>query len=207
METDRKLIHCSDEELLQYIHAPEKGVTDDAMNLLLERYKGEVRRQARTYYLIGADQEDLLQEGMIGLYKAIRAYQMEVGTFQGFARLCISRQLTSALRASLREKQQPLNQAISLDRSVNDEEGEERTMMELLPDPAGKSPEEQAVEVEEEAALLQRIKESLSSMENMVLDRYLAGMDYHAIARELNMGDKAADNAIQRIRRKIRKLF
>ncbi len=207
MDREPILQCCSDEELLQYIHAPEKVYTDEAVNLLMERYKGEVRRQARTYYLIGSDQEDLLQEGMIGLYKAIQAFNTEIGTFRGFAGMCISRQLTSALRASLREKQQPLNQAISLDRSVSDEEGEEHTMMELLPDPSGKSPEERAVEVEEEAALVQRIKDCLSSMENKVLELYLSGMDYHAIAKELEMGDKAADNAIQRIRRKIRKLF
>ena len=191
----------SDEELIKTIRSQDNS-GEEAVNELFSRYKEEVKRASRAYFLIGSDQQDLLQEGMIGLYKAVRGYDEKAGAFANYAHVCISRQLISAVRSSQREKNLPLNEAMSLDQTVRDEEGEETSVSEMMPDLNEKSPEDHMLEQYGEQELLNRIKGFLSSLENKVLDLYLSGYSCREIADKMNISEKSADNAIQRIRRK-----
>ncbi len=203
---DPGLLILTDEELIRRIHeSRESSSSMVETEVLIERYKPIVKRLAKAYYIVGADREDLVQEGMIGLYKAVVDYRSDMGArFRSFAHLCMVRQITDAVRASLREKQKPLNQAVSLDQVIPDEDGVERSMIDLLPDETSLSPEERAVSQSAEKELLDMIEGRLSKMERKVLLLYLKEPDYQAIAKELGMSPKAVDNAIQRIRRKVR---
>lgn len=203
---DPGLLILTDEELIRRIHeSRESSSSMVETEVLIERYKPIVKRLAKAYYIVGADREDLVQEGMIGLYKAVVDYRSDMGArFRSFAHLCMVRQITDAVRASLREKQKPLNQAVSLDQVIPDEDGVERSMIDLLPDETSLSPEERAVSQSAEKELLNMIEGRLSKMERKVLLLYLKKPDYQAIAKELGMSPKAVDNAIQRIRRKVR---
>ena len=189
----------TDEELIDAIRrGPGSEEAREATNELLERYKEVVRSKARAYFLIGADRDDVIQEGMIGLYKAIVDFQPQKMTkFRSFAQLCIQRQIVSAVRLSSRLKHWPLNSYISLDRSVNDEDGKEMSLMELLPDAAGRSPEEVLMDEDNLHQLENAIIDALSPMEKRVLQLFLKGLDKKP---------KAIDNALQRIKRKIMKL-
>ena len=182
----------SDEELLEMLRGGDNSVTE----YLMEKYKPLVRRRARALYLAGGDQEDLLQEGMLGLYKAVREYQPDKeASFQTFAGLCISRQMYSAVMSAQRKKHHPLNTSISLNElEMNQEEYNLGTV---------ESPE--AILLDQEAAenLKQRIAESLSPFEGKVLDFYLSGLDYLEIAAKLGKPAKSVDNALQRIRTKV----
>ena len=203
---DPGLLIMTDEELIRRIHeSRESSSSMVETEVLIERYKPIVKRLAKAYYIVGADREDLVQEGMIGLYKAVVDYRSDMGArFRSFAHLCMVRQITDAVRASLRDKQKPLNQAVSLDQVIPDEDGVERSMIDLLPDETSLSPEERAVSQSAEKELLNMIEGRLSKMERKVLLLYLKDPDYQAIAKELGMSPKAVDNAIQRIRRKVR---
>ena len=203
---DPGLLILTDEELIRRIHeSRESSSSMVETEVLIERYKPIVKRLAKAYYIVGADREDLVQEGMIGLYKAVVDYRSDMGArFRSFAHLCMVRQITDAVRASLRDKQKPLNQAVSLDQAIPDEDGVERSMIDLLPDETSLSPEERAVSQSAEKELLNMIEGRLSKMEHKVLLLYLKDPDYQAIAKELGMSPKAVDNAIQRIRRKVR---
>ena len=203
---DPGLLIMTDEELIRRIHeSRESSSSMVETEVLIERYKPIVKRLAKAYYIVGADREDLVQEGMIGLYKAVVDYRSDMGAgFRSFAHLCMVRQITDAVRASLRDKQKPLNQAVSLDQAIPDEDGVERSMIDLLPDETSLSPEERAVSQSAEKELLDMIEGRLSKMERKVLLLYLKDPDYQAIAKELGMSPKAVDNAIQRIRRKVR---
>ena len=203
---DPGLLILTDEELIRRIHeSRESSSSMVETEVLIERYKPIVKRLAKAYYIVGADREDLVQEGMIGLYKAVVDYRSDMGArFRSFAHLCMVRQITDAVRASLRDKQKPLNQAVSLDQVIPDEDGVERSMIDLLPDETSLSPEERAVSQSAEKELLNMIEGRLSKMERKVLLLYLKEPDYQAIAKELGMSPKAVDNAIQRIRRKVR---
>ncbi len=203
---DPGLLILTDEELIRRIHeSRESSSSMVETEVLIERYKPIVKRLAKAYYIVGADREDLVQEGMIGLYKAVVDYRSDMGArFRSFAHLCMVRQITDAVRASLRDKQKPLNQAVSLDQVIPDEDGVERSMIDLLPDETSLSPEERAVSQSAEKELLDMIEGRLSKMERKVLLLYLKDPDYQAIAKELGMSPKAVDNAIQRIRRKVR---
>jgi len=203
---DPQFLIMTDEELVTRIHeSRENTSTMPEIQVLIERYKPIVKRLARTYYIVGADRDDLVQEGMIGLYKAVVDYRSDMGTrFRSFAHLCMVRQITDAVRGALREKQRPLNQALSLDQTVVDEEGEERFMIDLLADETSLSPEERAVDSSAEKELLALIEGWLSKMERKVLVLYLKDYDYREIAEKMQVSPKAVDNAIQRIRRKIR---
>ena len=203
---DPGLLILTDEELIRRIHeSRESSSSMVETEVLIERYKPIVKRLAKAYYIVGADREDLVQEGMIGLYKAVVDYRSDMGArFRSFAHLCMVRQITDAVRASLRDKQKPLNQAVSLDQVIPDEDGVERSMIDLLPDETSLSPEERAVSQSAEKELLNMIEGRLSKMERKVLLLYLKKPDYQAIAKELGMSPKAVDNAIQRIRRKVR---
>ncbi len=198
----------TDEELIDAIRrGPGSEEAREATNELLERYKEVVRSKARAYFLIGADRDDVIQEGMIGLYKAIVDFQPQKMTkFRSFAQLCIQRQIVSAVRLSSRLKHWPLNSYISLDRSVNDEDGKEMSLMELLPDAAGRSPEEVLMDEDNLHQLENAIIDALSPMEKRVLQLFLKGLDYMEIAKAMDKKPKAIDNALQRIKRKIMKL-
>ena len=182
--------HVSDEELISRLRDGENGISDS----LMEKYKGMVRKKARAMFLIGGDTDDLIQEGMIGLFKAVRDYRPErEASFQTFARLCIDRQLSSAIQSSMRQKHQPLNSYVSLSQ---DDEGEQELWTE--------NPEAILIDQENTRILQEEIRRQLSPMENQVLDCYLEGYGYVQIGEMLGKSPKAIDNALQRIRGKIR---
>ena len=184
----------SDEELIARLRAGETAIED----YLMEKYKGLVRQKARAMFLIGGDTDDLIQEGMIGLFKAVRDFQTDKeASFATFARVCIDRQIYSAIQNSNRQKHQPLNSYISL--SEQDGENEEH-----LGDNWGENPESIIIDQENVQDLEQEITATLSPMENQVLEYYLAGNGYGEIARIMGKTPKSIDNALQRIRIKIR---
>ena len=198
--------NLSDEELA----ARYRSGSREALDLLMVRYKELVRRRAKALYLIGADTEDLIQEGMIGLFDAVSSYDPErEASFATFARLCIDRQLYSAVEASLRKKNRPLNEALSLNAVMESEEGEPRgsEYIGMMESAAGEDPAEEVIGREETERLLARIKETLSPFERSVFEKMMAGADYRAIAKESGKSPKSVDNAIQRIRAKIRRIM
>ena len=182
----------SDEELIQRLRAGETGIAD----YLTEKYKYLVRRKARAMFLIGGDTDDLIQEGMIGLFKAVRDYQPEKeASFVTFAQMCIDRQIYSAVQSSNRQKHMPLNTYISL--SQEDEESP-------LAQAWVETPEEIIIDRENTRALEDEIKSALSPMENTVLNYYLEGKSYADIGMLMDKNPKSVDNALRRIRTKIR---
>ena len=193
----------SDKALLQRARERE----EQAVEALVRRYKPLVRSRARSLYVLGADSEDLLQEGMIGLFKAIRDFdEGRERSFSAFAALCVERQLYTAVEASLRQKNRPLNTAVSLN-TVMRTGGEEETGRELrhlLAAGQGDDPETVVLGAEAVRLLKHRIETRLSPFERRVWERYLQGMDYLRIAEALGCSAKSADNALQRIRRKSR---
>lgn len=182
----------SDEELIVRLRGGESGISD----YLMEKYKGLVKKKARAMFLIGGDTDDLIQEGMIGLFKAVQDYSPErEASFQTFARLCIDRQLYNAIQTSKRQKHQPLNSYVSLSTEEAGEHDKELWMA---------NPETIIIDQENTRALQDVIRRQLSAMENKVLDCYLEGCGYVQIAELLGKSPKAIDNALQRIRAKIR---
>ncbi len=178
----------TDEELIARIRSGETGVTE----YLLEKYKPLVKKQARTMYLMGGENEDLIQEGMIGLFRAISTYRQGEGSFYGFALLCINRQMYTAVQASARKKHEPLNAYVSLD--------EEPQM------PLEDSPETMLLLQEKEGKREAMIARHLSSLEKKVLALYLEGMSYGQIAEQIGRPEKSVDNAIQRLKKKLKKV-
>ncbi|MBP5384913.1 MAG: RNA polymerase sporulation sigma factor SigH [Lachnospiraceae bacterium] len=191
--------NLTDEELIERLHAGEVSVID----FLMEKHKDLVRMHAKALYLPGADSEDLIQEGMIGLFKAIRDYDdSHDASFKTFARLCISRQMMTAVENSRRKKHAPLNSYVSL--YAADDDGDE-TIMESLSSLAESSPEDKIIDRERVQTLTNEILKVLSPLETKVFRLYLTGMNYAEIARVLECEEKSMDNALQRIKRKIRK--
>ena len=193
----------SDEELLIRLRDGEDAITEYIMN----KYKNLVRSKAKSMYILGADSDDLIQEGMIGLFKAVRDYDIgRDASFSTFADLCVSRQMYTAVQASRRQKHIPLNTYISLDNSAGiNREGEEEKLVNVLSARSGQSPEEMVIDRENVAQLERTIEKELSSFEKQVLDLYLTGMGYQQIARVLGKDDKSTDNALQRIKTKLKK--
>jgi RNA polymerase sporulation-specific sigma factor len=188
----------SDEELIAKLRQGENDVTD----YILEKYKPLVRKCTNAMYLIGGETEDLIQEGMIGLFKAIRDYRDDRdSSFFHFARLCINRQLYSAIESSNRKKHMPLNSYISL----STQEVEEGMTVEQLYSQV-QSPEQLVIEQELWEEFKNRLTGNLSKMENRVLQLYLDGNNYIQIAEQMNKSSKSIDNALQRIRQKIRQI-
>ena len=188
----------SDEELIEKLRQGENDITD----YILEKYKPLVRKKTNAMYLIGGETEDLIQEGMIGLFKAIRDYRPDKdASFYHFAELCINRQLYSALEASNRKKHQPLNSYISL----SDQDNQGAVAAELLVDQE-RGPELLVIEQELWAEYKKRLEQNLSKMENKVLQYYLDGNHYIQIAEIMGKSPKSIDNALQRIRQKIRQI-
>ena len=174
---------------------------DDALTYLMLKYKNLVRAKARSYFLMGADSEDILQEGMMGLYKAIRDYKPEMSSFRGFAELCVTRQIISAVKTATRQKHMPLNSYVSLNRPVYD--ADDRTLLDVMPGQSALDPEEIILGEENRSALEAHIKKELSEMERSVLELYLTGMSYGEIAERLDRPLKSIDNALQRIKTKL----
>ncbi len=178
-----------------------------AQELLLHKYKNSVRSRARSYFLIGADHEDIVQEGMIGLFKAIRDYRTDKqASFRAFAELCITRQIITAIKAATRQKHIPLNSYVSLNRPIYDEESE-RTLMDVITEGRAISPEEMLINREDYSSIELQIRQSLSELENQVLDLFLEGKSYQEIAQLLKRHVKSIDNALQRIKRKLEKMI
>lgn len=201
----RKYAGVEDERIIEWIR--EKDA--DAMDYLMRKYTSMVKQEARKMYLIGSDEEDLIQEGMIGLFQAIRSYEDSHETnFSTFARLCIRRQMYSAVTASNRKKHQPLNTYVSFDEPVypegNGSYGEKEQTVEdtIFADEKDTNPEKIVLDREQAGMIESIIVERLSSYEKKVLKLYLEGRSYDDIAAKLNRTRKAIDNAIQRIRRK-----
>ncbi len=195
----------TDEELIDRLRRGE----DTIMDYICDRYKNLVRSKAKSMFILGADSDDLIQEGMIGLFKAVRDYDMgRDASFFTFAELCVSRQMYTAVQAAKRQKHVPLNTYISLDAGgANQEDREESTLAELIADRAELSPEELVLDKERVAYLEKTIETELSDFEKQVLDLYMTGMSYSQIAKVLGREEKATDNALQRLKAKIKKIL
>lgn len=187
-----------DEALVARVRAGD----DRAMHRLIERYRGFARAKARTYFLVGGDREDTVQEGLIGLYKAVRDFQPGHGaSFRSFAELCITRQILTAVKAATRHKHAPLNTYVSFERPVDGEP--DRTLADAIAVEDGADPLEQLVADDELQRLRDAFEDVLSSLETEVLDLYVEGRSYAEIAELLGRRVKSIDNALQRIKRKL----
>lgn len=192
---------ASDEEIIR----DAKTGDDQALEFLINKYKSFVRAKARTYFLIGADREDIIQEGMIGLYKAIRDFRGDkLSSFRAFAELCITRQIITAIKTATRQKHIPLNSYISLNKPIFDEESD-RTLLDVISEESVSDPEEMMINREEFAGIEVRMGEILSNLEWQVLSLYLQGRTYQEISVELRRHVKSIDNALQRVKRKLEK--
>jgi RNA polymerase sporulation-specific sigma factor len=182
-----------------------KNGDEIATEYLINKYKNFVRVKAKSYFLVGADREDIIQEGMIGLYKAIRDFKADkLSTFRAFAELCITRQIITAIKTATRQKHIPLNSYISLNKPIYDEDSD-RTMLDILSGTKVTDPEEVFINHELSDDLREKIKKNLSELEEQVLHSYLDGKSYQEMARDLKRHVKSIDNALQRVKRKIEK--
>jgi len=188
-----------DEEVVEFAREGE----DDALEFLINKYKNFVRAKARSYFLIGADREDIIQEGMIGLYKAIRDFRADkLSSFRAFAELCITRQIITAIKTATRQKHIPLNSYVSLNKPIYDEDSD-RTLLDIISGSKIADPEELIVSKEEFNNIEEKMSEILSSLEWKVLMSYLEGKSYQEIAEDLKRHVKSIDNALQRVKRKL----
>lgn len=192
----------SDEEIVQAFQWGD----DDAFNLLVKKYEYLVCSKVKVYFILGGDREDLLQEAKLGLYKAARDFRTEgKSSFRGFAELCITRQLITAIKARNRQKHSPLNNAISLNIPKNSKRLEDDLiLMEMLPHPRTVSPEQAVIERENKREREQMLQEILSSNEQDVFALYLKGQTYMQISQNLHLPQKAVDNALYRIKKKMK---
>ncbi|WP_035345356.1 RNA polymerase sporulation sigma factor SigH [Halalkalibacter hemicellulosilyticus] len=174
-----------------------------ALEYLIDKYKNFVRAKARSYFLIGADHEDIVQEGMIGLYKAVRDFNGDkLSSFKAFAELCITRQIITAIKTATRQKHIPLNSYVSLDKPLYDEESD-RTLLDVICGTKVTDPEELLINQEEFQDIELKMGELLSDLERQVLMLYLDGRTYQEISVDLNRHVKSIDNALQRVKRKL----
>ncbi len=196
---------CTDDELIDRLRQGETAIID----YICDKYKNMVRSKAKSMFILGADTEDLIQEGMIGLFKAVRDYDMgRDASFFTFAELCVSRQMYTAVQASKRQKHLPLNTYVSLDDnsgSYDDREG--ISLAELLSNRVELSPEELFLDKERVSYLEKQIDKELSEFEKQVMDLYITGMSYSQIAKVLGRDEKATDNALQRLKAKVKKML
>ncbi len=194
-----KFDQFEDDEIVRLVHAGNS----DALDYLIHKYKNFVRAKARSYFLIGADREDIVQEGMIGLYKAIRDYKGDkLSSFKAFAELCITRQIITAIKTATRQKHIPLNSYVSLDKPIYDEESD-RTLLDVISGTKVLDPEELFINQEEFDDIEDKMTELLSDLERKVLMLYLDGRSYQEISVDLNRHVKSIDNALQRVKRKL----
>ncbi len=202
---EREYSQFSDEELIDRLRGGDSRITD----YIMDKYKNLVRSKAKSMYILGGDNEDLIQEGMIGLFKAIRDYDCgRDASFYTFADLCISRQMYTAVQASHRQKHWPLNTYVSLYCSNSSQgDSEEMELAEALSPDKDQNPETLFIDRERVEYLEGQIDKELSSFEKQVLDLYLTGMSYSQIARVLGREEKSTDNALQRLKSKIKKML
>jgi RNA polymerase sporulation-specific sigma factor len=200
LETTSIYNAMEDEEII----IAAKSGNDKAFEYLINKYKSFVRAKARAYFLVGADREDIIQEGMIGLYKAIRDFKEDKrSSFKSFAELCITRQIITAVKTATRQKHIPLNSYVSLNKPIYNEESD-RTLMDVISNnKVSINPEEMIISREELAGIEGKLNEILSRLEWKVLSLYLEGKSYNEIAVELNRHVKSVDNALQRVKRKL----
>ena len=189
----------SDEALVELSASGDRRATE----FILSKYKNLVRNRAKAYFLAGADRDDIVQEGMIGLFKAVRDFDVtKQASFRGFAEICIKRQMITAVKAATRRKHAPLNSYVSLSEPVYDD-NTERTLVDMLAERKSIDPEEVFLRREKAEMLTAEIESKLSNLEQTVLSLYMDGMNYQEIAVELDRPPKSIDNAIQRIKRKL----
>ena len=201
--TTDKYSNLKDEEIISQIKSGNK----DALSYLLEKYKNLVNIKVSKYFMIGAEKEDILQEGMIGLFKAIQSFNEEKqNSFKSFANICIERQLITAIKSSNRQKHMPLNTYLSLNTAAYDNnEDDSVELIDTFNSKTAEDPLETIMKKEYYNEVEEAINKNLSKFEKQVLDRYLKGESYVAIARKLDSPVKSVDNAIQRIRKKATK--
>lgn len=191
----------SDEDLVEFANTGD----NNALEYLINKYKNFVRAKGRAYFLIGADREDIIQEGMIGLYKAIRDFKVDkLSSFRAFAELCITRQIITAIKTATRQKHIPLNSYVSLNKPIFDDESD-RTLMDVIGEDKISDPEEMVINREEYDSIEAKMGEVLSGLEWEVLSLYLQGKSYQEVAEELDRHVKSIDNALQRVKRKLEK--
>lgn len=191
----------ADEELVDMVRDGDS----DALEFLIHKYKNFVRAKARSYFLIGADREDIVQEGMIGLYKSIRDFRGDkLTSFKAFAELCITRQIITAIKTATRQKHIPLNSYVSLDKPIYDEDSD-RTLLDVICGNRVTDPEELIINQEKFDDIEDKMGQILSDLERQVLMLYLDGRSYQEIAVDLDRHVKSIDNALQRVKRKLEK--
>ncbi|TKH05943.1 RNA polymerase sporulation sigma factor SigH [Peribacillus simplex] len=188
-----------DKVLVKMVHSGDS----ESLAFLINKYQNFVRAKTRPYFLVGADKEDLVQEGMIGLYKAIRDFREDkVASFKAFAELCITRQIITAIKTATRQKHVPLNSYVSLDKPLYDEESN-YTLMDRISGEKITNPEALFINQEKANDIELKIAELLSNLERSVLTLYMDGQSYVEISEELNTHVKSIDNALQRVKRKL----
>ena len=195
----------SDEELIMRLRDGEEPI----MDYIIDKYKNMVRSKAKSMYILGADRDDLLQEGMIGLFKAVRDYDFgRDASFSTFADLCVTRQMYTAVQAARRQKHSFLNAYVSLsaDAGSDQEDDQEAQLINALASRADRNPEEMLIDRENLERLEDYLNRELSPFEKQILELYLTGMSYAEIARVLGKSEKSTDNALQRIKSKIKKM-
>ncbi|MBR0266826.1 MAG: RNA polymerase sporulation sigma factor SigH [Clostridia bacterium] len=196
-----KYAEFTDEQIVEMSHSGDIA----AEEYLLDKYKNFVRSKARSYFLVGADHEDIVQEGMIGLYKSIRDFRPDkLSSFRAFAELCITRQIITAIKTATRQKHIPLNNYVSLNKPLYDEESD-RTLLDVIVEGRISDPEELIINMENVGNIRTKISEVLSTLEQQVLNAYLDGKSYQEIAESLGRHVKSIDNALQRVKRKLEK--
>jgi RNA polymerase sporulation-specific sigma factor len=201
--SESNFLSLNDEQLSQHV----KSGNDAALEHLINKYKNFVCSKAKTYFLVGADKEDIIQEGMIGLFKAIRDFKDDkLVSFKSFAEICVTRQIITAVKNATRQKHIPLNSYISLNKPIFEEEGE-RTLMETIDQEHISDPETLFIGKEEMIRIEGKINEVLSPFELEVLYSYLQGLSYQEIAKILDKDAKSVDNALQRIKKKVEKFL
>ncbi len=199
MQKEKEFANQTDELLIEQLRSGQREITD----YIMDKYKNLVRKRANAMFLIGGDTDDLIQEGMIGLFKAIRDFNVDKdASFYHFADLCITRQIYHAVEASQRKKHLPLNTYVSLNAQMG-QEGEE-TFLDVLESFENSNPEQLLIEREDARAIREKLKDDLSRFEQQVVQLYLQGLSYRQIAEQLDKEPKAIDNALQRIRAKIK---
>lgn len=213
-ETELEEISSAEQmEYERFLSQADEDVVDlaqkgdgDALVYLLNKYKNFVRSKARSYFLIGADHEDIVQEGMIGLYKSIRDFQpARLASFRSFAELCVKRQIITAIKAATRQKHMPLNSYVSLNKPLYDEESD-RTLLDVI-EGRVTNPEDLFISQEDLSGIQTQIDELLSDLERQVLDAFMDGKSYQEIAELLGRHVKSIDNALQRVKRKLFKFL